>query len=217
MVKIDAERKILPMALKLHVLNSARVLDNCLDEVNAVWEKAEALARSILKLDEVDVVIRHLPNFTIPELAVGGFTNDDGHSVYISVDAKKGFLMDSLYTSLLHELHHAKRFQKLGWTKNLADDLIAEGLACLFEEEQSGRAPIYSVVNISKDNIVKAQKHLFSKKYNRSDWFFGSERLRLPRWFGYTYGYQLCKEYSQRTGHEASGLVDVPTGKIINK
>ena len=205
------------MALKLHILNSTGILDDYVKDISSVWKKATALSRTLLSLDKVDVVVRHLPNFAIPELGVGGFTNDDGHSVYISVDAVKGFNKVELHSQLIHELHHAKRFQKLGWTKNLANDLVAEGLACLFEEEQIGKAPIYSLVKISEDNVANAQKHFFSKNYNRSDWFFGSEKLKLPRWFGYTYGYQLCKEYSRRTGQKAHELVDVPTDKIINK
>lgn len=205
------------MALKLHVLNSTGILDGFIGDIEAAYKRAITVSKPLLKLDQVDVVVRHLPYFTIPELRVGGFTNDDGHSIYLSVDAKKGFLSDDLYKSLLHELHHAKRFQMMGWPENLAGHLVAEGLACLFEAEQSGQVPIYATVDISKADITKAQKHLFSKDYNHADWFFGSDKLKLPRWFGYTHSYNLCKEYATKAGKKSHQLVSVKAEEILSK
>lgn len=203
------------MDFKLHLLNATGFLDPYEKDIEVSFKKAKSLTQRSLGLKNVDVVVRHLPDYVIPELKVGGFTAQDGHSVYMSVDAVKGFEPDEFYSQLLHELHHARRFQDLGWPQTLSDNLVAEGLACLFEEETCRRAPIYAQVDISKENTSEAKKYLFKKEYEHHKWFFGSEELNLPRWFGYTHGYQLCKTYSKKSGKTASELVGVDSKKII--
>ncbi len=203
------------MDFKLHLLNATGFLDTYQKDIEASFKKAKSLTQKSLSLKNVDVVVRHLPDYVIPELGVGGFTAQDGHCVYMSVDTVKGFKIEEFYSQLLHELHHARRFQSLGWPQTLADNLVAEGLACLFEEEICGKAPIYAQVDITKENIAKAKKYLFKKDYEHHNWFFGSEELNLPRWFGYTYGYKLCKAYSKKSGKTAPELVGINSPKII--
>lgn len=203
------------MDFKLHLLNAMGFLDPYQKDIETSFKKAKSLTQKSLGLKNLDIVVRHLPDYVIPELKVGGFTAQDGHSVYMSVDAVKGFESDEFYSQLLHELHHARRFQDLGWPETLADNLVAEGLACLFEKEICGRAPIYAQVVINEKNISEAKKYLFKKEYEHHKWFFGSEELNLSRWFGYTYGYKLCEAYSSKTHKTASELVGVDSKKII--
>ncbi len=110
--------------------------------------------------------------------------------------------------TILHETHHCVRWRKPGYGQTLGEVMITEGLATLFEEEHSGTLPIYAQVPIKQDEIDKARNILNDEKYNHNEWFFGVKNIQ--RWFGYTYGYQLSKAYSQKTNKSAAELVNTP-------
>ena len=110
--------------------------------------------------------------------------------------------------TILHESHHCLRWRKPGYGKTLGEAMISEGLATLFEEEHSGKPPIYAQVKIKQTEIEKARKNLDNEKYNHSDWFFGSKDVQ--RWFAYTYGYRLSKTYSEKVNKSAAELVNTP-------
>ncbi|MBU3958149.1 MAG: DUF2268 domain-containing protein [Nanoarchaeota archaeon] len=41
----------------------------------------------------------------------------------------------------------------------------------------------------------KAQKEFNNKNYNHKEWFFGSKVRKIPKWAGYTIGFNLVGEY----------------------
>jgi len=202
------------VSINLHILNADGTLDGSLKAINDAFNDARKTAIKRLSVDDVDIVFRNAPSFAIPELKVGGFTTDDGYCIYISLDAKKDFKSATIYPQLLHELHHAKRFQSQGWPQDLAGNLVSEGLACLFEEEETKERPIYTRLKLAENDIERAKKHFFDSGYNHDEWFFGTKNL--PRWFGYAYGYQLCKDYSTKIKKSSAELVLI-SEKIIAK
>lgn len=205
------------MSLRLHLLNSAGSLTSKKNEIKTVFDQAAKIAKQQLDLDSVDVIVRNAPENTIPELGVGGFTDIDGHTLYISLDVAKGLSRKELLCTMLHEMHHAKRFQKSGWPKDLAGNLVAEGLACLFEEQAGGRRPIYVDVILDNKDIAAVKSHLFEKDYNHAAWFFGASKQGPPRWFGYAYGYQICKEYLNKIEKMAAETVEISTQHFFNQ
>jgi len=92
--------------------------------------------------------------------------------------------------------------------------MISEGLACLYEEQKTGNVPIYAQVSLDDKQIELANKIANSKTYNHSNWFFGSGDI--VRWFGYTYGYDVCKNYSIKTSKTAAELVNVSAKDILD-
>lgn len=106
------------------------------------------------------------------------------------------------------------RWRDPGYGDTLGEAMIAEGLACLYEEQKTGNVPIYAKIVLKESQIKLANKILDSKDYDHAEWFFGSKKI--DRWFGYSYGYRLCKEYSKKTGKEASDLVNIPSDIILN-
>jgi uncharacterized protein YjaZ len=202
--------------LKLHILNTSGLLDKYSAGIAQSFDKAIRLAKNDLSLENCDVVVRDLPEFAIPELMVGGFTTHDGYSVYMSLDSRKGFKMDEIYRQLLHELHHAKRFQDNLYPQNLIDNLVTEGLACCYEFEVTGTPPIYSQVTITEEQKELAKKHYFSKDYDHNLWFFGANQEEVPKWFGYSYGYLLCKDYLSKNSSSAPKAVSIRSEEIIS-
>jgi len=112
------------------------------------------------------------------------------------------FLKNELLFTLAHELHHTIRWQKPVEEDTLLEAMVFEGLADHFAMEVTGRQKpsVYSCA------LTQAQKKIFLKKaskewnkpaYNHDEWFYGSTPKVIPRWTGYTLGYDLVATYLQ--------------------
>lgn len=201
--------------IQLHLLDAGGGLTMSEKKIREAFKDACAIAEDRLGATNIDVVVRDEPNFAIPELGIGGFTDASGQIIYISVDSKKKLLQKNILMTFIHEFHHAVRFQKIGWSKSFSEHVVVEGLACLFEKEITGQIPIYAKVKITQQQITKA--NMFIKKSDSLDdqeWFFGGGIV--PRWFGYTYGYQLVRDYSLKSNKSAVELVFVNSQKVTS-
>ena len=199
----------------LHILNASGELDAKVDAIENAFKRASKTAAKLLDVKGVDIVVRNVPGYAIPELGVGGITMIDGKGVYLSLDIQKNPPEKEIFAQMIHELHHAARFQAIGCNNNtLAAHLVSEGLACLFEDQAAGRVPIYAKAKISKKDVDAAKKALFIKKgYDYARWFFGTKEI--SRWFVYTYGYEKCKEYALAHNKTASELVDLKVKELF--
>lgn len=200
-------------SIKLHIANASGSLDAHLNVIKNAFKDASVSADRFLRADKIDILIIDAPYNTIPELGVGGYT-PSSNVVYINIDSSKEILEKDLYMGMLHEIHHAIRWRDPGYGTTLKEALLTEGLATLFEEECSGETPIYATVKITKDQILKASKELNNKKYNHIEWFITGNK-DIPRWFGYTYGYQLAKSASNTLKKPASELVSVSASDVL--
>lgn len=72
---------------------------------------------------------------------------------------------------------------------------------------------MYSQVSIKDSEVESAKLILKQEDFNHPRWFFGSEDI--TKWFGYTFGYQICTDYATSVGMRASELVEVPTGEVL--
>ena len=91
--------------------------------------------------------------------------------------------------------------------------LVSEGMAQLFEEEVLGEAPFFSRAGITDDEIAAARAVLYEPDFSQKKWFFGADGITFS--FGYTYGYRVCRAYANATGKPASGLIGVPSRKVL--
>jgi hypothetical protein len=201
--------------INYYVANSTGKLDPLLPKINTAFDEGVGVLVNKLKADKIDVIFLYAPEWTIPELGVGA--NSPGpYNLYVRLDPGfKNLKQSDIFLSIVHEGHHCMRWRKPGYGITLGEAMISEGLATLFEEEVSGEPPIYSQVMITEDEIRKAQSDLNKKTYNHAEWFFGDKKIQ--RWFGYTYGYQLCKAYSAKTGKKASDLVHTDANLILGQ
>lgn len=166
-----------------------------------------------LQADQIDIIFISAAALAIPEYGIGGNSPGPNH-VYVSFDSDSPNITQAgLNETLFHEIHHCMRYRNPGYGETLGETMITEGLACLYEEQHSGKAPLYAKVQLKDSQVKKAKKLLQTKGYNHGEWFFGNGTI--DRWFGYTYGYKLCKAYADKTNKKASQLVHIPAQKIF--
>lgn len=106
------------------------------------------------------------------------------------------------------------RYREPGYGESLGEVMVSEGMASLYETEHSSQPPIYTTVNITEQDIARAKELFNNKTYDHREWFFGTKDI--PRWFGYTYGYRLCKYYADRHNTNAKEMVHLPADLILN-
>jgi uncharacterized protein YjaZ len=201
-------------SIKHYIANSTGGLNNLTEMISKSLNKVIPIVEKELDAEQIDIIFVSAAALAIPEYGIGGSSPGPNH-LYVSFDPKSDKItQEGLNETLLHEIHHCMRWRNPGYGETLGEAMISEGLACLYEEQHSGNAPIYAKVSLNDDQIAKAKKQINSKNYNHSDWFFGSKDI--ARWFGYSYGYQLCRDYSTKTGKKASELVSIPAQKILN-
>jgi len=185
-----------------------------LRKIEAGFKEALPIIRNKLDADKIDIIFVNAPMDVIPEIGIGGYSPGP-YNIYVSLDPKfTTFTVEDMVSTILHETHHCMRWRNPGYGLSLGEAMISEGLATLFEEEYSGKTPIYAQVKIKQEEIDKAKKNLNNKKYNHSDWFFGSKDTQ--RWFAYTYGYKMSKTYAQKLNKTAAELVNTPAKLFFN-
>ena len=188
-----------------HIANSTGDLDHLTDRFISAFNKAVKITKKELKANQIDIFFINAPSHVIKELGISG-SSPGPHHMYVTVDSKfKDITEENMILTILHETHHCMRWRDPGYGRTLGEAKISEGLATLYEEEHSGKPPIYAQVKIKQSDIDLANKELNNYKYDHDEWFFG--KTKVPRWFAYTYGYKLAKAYSKKTNKKASELV----------
>lgn len=204
------------MRSNVHVLNSGGILSAAdADATLEVAQHATDIAASVLELQPVDVVVCDFPGLAIPELAVGGYCPGP-RTVIIAIEPQNPAFQDwqqQLASTVVHELHHAKRWQGPGYGATLLDSLVSEGSAVLFEEQQTGHVPIYAHIDHSLEDLWHAaEPHLGATDQHRR-WFFGFGDQ--PRWAGYALGRELARRYCDARGITAVEVAMVPATDVV--
>lgn len=170
----------------------------------------------------VDVVVRYNPPAVIPEVGIGGFA-PDGHTVFLALDPDhehfEWALEGELRRTLSHELHHVARWRGAARGNTLFDALVQEGLADHFSIELTGMEPPPWAVALSAEQTAvmreRAQEEYDNPRYNHRGWFLGSKDAEIPRWAGYSLGFQLVADYLARhPDTRASDLATAPSATL---
>jgi uncharacterized protein YjaZ len=197
-----------------YIANSTVELDKLVDMISKSLSTVIPIVEKELDAAQIDIIFVSAAASAIPEYGIGGSSRGPNH-VYVSFDPKSDKItQEGLNETLFHEIHHCMRWRNPGYGKTLGETMISEGMACLYEEQHSGKAPIYAKVSLKDDQIVKAKNLINSKNYSHYEWFFGSKDI--DRWFGYSYGYKLCRDYSVKTKKSAAELVNISAQKILD-
>lgn len=201
-------------SIKYYIANSTGELDKLEPLIVNSLDKVIPIVKKELKAHQIDIIFISAAGLAIPEYGIGGNSPGPNH-VYVSFDPKSDKItQERLESTLLHEIHHCMRWRDPGYGETLGEAMITEGLACLYEEQHSNSPPIYATVELLEGQIAAAESQLHSKQYNHSEWFFGTGDTK--RWFGYTFGYNACKRYSQETVRGAADLVHMSASEILN-
>lgn len=196
-----------------HIANATGELDNLESTIEAAFSKVLPIVEKELKADEIDIFFLSASMLAVPEYGIGGNTPGPNH-IYISFDPNSDKITEEgLIETLLHEIHHCMRWRAPGYGDSLGEAMITEGLACLYEEMHKGSTPMYAEVDITEEQIARSRSVLNSDQYDHSEWFFGSKDV--PRWFGYTYGYRLCKKYATQNSTNAVEMVHIDPDVVL--
>ena len=219
------------MAVQLHIMQSSGKLSGAVNDrlVRILNETYEACSQK-LEFADIDVVVMNAPMNVIARLGIGGFCND-AHQITIWLDVDNSYLNkhfdDCVSSTFVHELHHCARIHALQERlyKTYGSALIAEGLACCFQEEVDGRTPFYAtecnghaLLRFSKK--AKKRVHLDIRELPKGwrHWIFGSaERPRtFPYQCGYSLGYALVRAWLDANDQTASEAVAVDEAVVLD-
>ncbi len=188
------------MSINIHILSASKDIGPYSDELKSIAEATVASVLKLLPIKDVDIVLYDNPKATIDEIGgIGGFS-PNANLIFISLNPRhsdfRKMLKDELVFTLAHELHHTIRWQKQVEDDTLLEAMIFEGLADHFAEEVTGRnkSSLYSRALTPKQKQVflkKASSEWLHPTYDNDLWFFGSKPYVIPRWTGYTLGYDL--------------------------
>ncbi len=202
------------MPVKIHLLNATSALNGKIPDINSAFRAATRRAKKLLQLENADVVIGSNPNNAIPGLGVGGYTDSVGKVIHLSIDPNAIVTARAIEACLDHEYYHLVRHQRVGAPTTLIDRTIDEGLACLYELETTGEAPMYTKQKISDSHLALFAKQADDKN-DTDKWFFGDSDI--PRWFAYSLGFKMVSTYKNQTNKTASQMIDTKNNNLYSK
>lgn len=193
-----------------------------ISSIEEIMTRGITSIHALMPIDSLLVRIVDNPSMIIPEIGIGGF-NPDEQEVIIAIDV--GFnaidqsLEEELIPMLAHEIHHAKRRRSVGYGHTLLEASVSEGLADHFSIEVTGiEPPLWSVALAEAE--LQAWTDTASTTWNQPGydhyaWFFGTDQ-RIPRWAGYSIGFELVNRYvSTHPTARASLLHNEPANSFV--
>ncbi|MGL6261942.1 DUF2268 domain-containing putative Zn-dependent protease [Vibrio sp. WXL210] len=209
------------MSIDLHLLNAKSRLSPLEKRIISEFKNSVDRIETLIPVKNVDVVIS-ASSEVIPETGLVGYCPKDD-LVYLRIDPNNSNLQKSFseeFTATLgHEFHHAMRWREVGYGTTLGEALISEGLACCFEAElRTSGAPFYAKA-LNEHELsslwIKAKNELSSSTYDHFAWFLGSNLKSIPRYAGYSLGYQLVIHYIKQFGVPASKLYATQASSVL--
>jgi hypothetical protein len=179
-----------------------------------------AAVRSLLPLDGITILISTGTETVIPELGIGG-RDDPGHHPN---GLRRGFAGSRSFAGegalSVASARDAPRFP-VGFSSNLLEAMMTEGLADQFSVEVAGIDPPLWSSALSGEGLetwsLRARAEWFNRSYNHDAWFFGAAPP-IPRWAGYTIGFELVGEFLRsHPSRRPSDLFAEPAGAFIRE
>lgn len=194
---------------KIHTLDAHGALTDHRAWLEAAITSAHAAAEEHLAQGPLDVVLR-ASRRVIPEKGHLGVAPEPG-VVFVNVDPENPALLAnaerSLERGVVHELHHAARWDGPGYGQTLGEALVSEGLAGWFVQQVYG-APPEPWESLPDDEVrpflQNARDQWDAQPYDHGAWFFGMSEQ--PRWLGYSPGFRIVGRHLSTHGGTASGL-----------
>ncbi|MGH3471405.1 MAG: DUF2268 domain-containing putative Zn-dependent protease [Nocardioidaceae bacterium] len=189
------------------VVGTAPRMRTAIRSIEEPFHRAVALCCTRLDVGDVEVHVIDAPDEVIPEWGLGGYTYGP-HTVVIAVDPDHVLDPLDVFSTVVHEIHHVVRWRGPGPGSSLAERLVTEGLAQVFEAEALGRPPLYAQGRVAEDERARAIRHLEEDPADEGRWFFGSKDI--SRRFGYRLGYDVVATALGALGSDASAMVCEP-------
>lgn len=211
------------MPVTFHMLEAgAKAAPELRNRILGALKVASSKAEALLPSVHVDAVILENPLGVIPRLGVGGYCSTS-HALTVTYDPENAHFMSSVEreigATICHELHHCLR-PNYGY--HLGERFVAEGLACVFEEECGFSTPFYAIECSGEalaDYSARAFPLLDRSDLNFSNWMFGHLETKggeFPYQCGYSLGYALVKAWLTHAGTTAAKAYDVETNTVLD-
>jgi len=193
------------MAVNIFVLTAGGRLGKYKDRIIKTAKESVKIIKKKIPIPDVDIVFYDNPEYTIPHLGICGF-NQNANLIFVYLDPKfrnfKRTINEEIIRVIAHELYHSARWKAVGFRETLLKALVNEGLADHFELEVTNKKPQKWDTSLTAKQFgimkKKSVKEFNSKKYNHEEWFFGSNERRIPKWAGYTIGFNLVGNYLKK-------------------
>ncbi len=214
------------MVVNIFVLTATGRLGKYKSDIVSAAGTAIKIIRNKMPLPEIDVVFRDNPENTIPNLGIGGFSNANYVAVALDPDFKNfdETIKEEIIRTLAHEFHHCARWDSVGYGNTIFEALVTEGLADHFDIEVTGKKPQAWDTALSPRQLPN-MKNLVEKEFrnkprnfwkSQREWFFGSKEKKIPKWTGYTLGFNIVKTYLERNpDKKPSQLFDVKAREFL--
>lgn len=208
--------------IQVHILKASGRLGALEKRIKQYIDDGIESVATHIQLPDIDVVVLDNPKMTIPETGVGGYAPLP-YILYISIDPSflnlDKILEKEIVSALVHELHHCARWHTIGQDQTLFDAIVSEGLADHFDIEINGGEPRPWSVALNEEQLKKindlAKKEFTCATYNHSEWFFGTNEGKIPRWAGYSLGFSIVADFFKKTNKKASEVVSMPSKHFL--
>lgn len=195
------------MTANIFVLAANGRLGKYKNRIMRIAKESVKLIGKKIPLPDVDIVFYDNPKskYIIPHLGLGGYAHN-AHLVVMPLNPDfnhfERMISEEIKRTLSHELHHCARMKALGYGDTLLKAMVSEGLADHFGLEITNKKPqkwdTALIVGSLRVMKKRALRELNNKKYNHWDWFIGSKARKIPKWTGYTLGFELVKDYLKK-------------------
>jgi hypothetical protein len=189
--------------------------------IERVARETMVAVRRLLPITEVSIRVAAGTATEIPGLGFGGRAPGTD-LVLLTVNPQSPLLSQTLPTELFpllaHELHHVARHRAVGFSANLFEAMILEGLADQFSMEVAGIDPPRWATALNAADLALwlelSRPQWFVANYGHDRWFFGS--ADVPLWTGYSIGFELTRRYlAAHPTRPASQLYDEPASAFL--
>jgi hypothetical protein len=204
----------------LHLLDARGDVGPFAAPVEAAVADVRARAGRVARLPAIDIVVGVAPGRVIPEIGHLGWTPRAGliHLLLDPGNENLGrHLGEPLARMIAHELHHALRWESVGYGTTLGEALVSEGLAGRFAGELYASPPEPWERALGPADIAAAAadalREARAARYDHAAWFFGGGAR--ARWTGYALGYALAGRWLETTGRTAAGSADAPAEDVL--
>jgi uncharacterized protein YjaZ len=202
-----------PMSAPVELVSGhAARIQRALPSLIVPFQQARDTCSERLGAEGIEIHVLDAPDECIPEWGIGGSTYGP-RSIVLAVDPDHRISGSDVYSTLVHEIHHAIRWRGQGCGSTLGERLVFEGLAQVYEHECTGRVPLYAQGDVSTEHRALAVAELDEGPADEGRWFFGASDL--PRWFGYRLGYSIVKPWTDAHGRNAAAMVQEPAETFL--
>ncbi|MEK7543680.1 MAG: DUF2268 domain-containing putative Zn-dependent protease [Patescibacteria group bacterium] len=205
----------------IHILRSSGRFEPYFKILERTIQRAVEKTADYISLHPIDIVVYDDSRQVIPGFGHGGRTNNP-HTMCVFLDPAfpdfEHTIKKEIPKTISHELHHAVRWKAVGYGMTLLERLVSEGLAICFEQDVWGGTLSPWATALSGKSLAdiheKAKSEYTSTTFHHGRWFYGTGDL--PRWAGYSLGYQLVGEYlREHADKNAAMLVSTPLQSMI--